>query len=178
MRLQVVAAAVALLACTSGRGNALASGDTPLALGALAPAVSVPTNRGAFDSATSAKPFVLELFAVWCPHCQREVPLLNELERIDGRRADIVAIPASPFSFDHTTMLDAQALQAFVMRFGVGYRVGFDEFYSLSYQYGVAQFPTLFFISADRHVVAVEAGEVPFEQLHADVERLFTPARS
>lgn len=178
MRVHVVAAVVALLVCALGRGSALATGDTPLALGALAPRVSVPTDRGTFDSAASAKPFVLELFAVWCPHCQREVPVLNQLERVDGRRADIVAVPASPFSFDHTTLLDVQALQAFVTHFGVGYRVGFDELYSLSYQYGVAQFPTFFFVSTDRHIVAVEAGEVPFAQLHADIDRLFTPAPS
>jgi thiol-disulfide isomerase/thioredoxin len=154
---------------------AAASNTSPLAVGAEAPPVSEPTARGTFDSATSRKPYVLELFAVWCPHCQREVAVLNQLERTDGNRVDVIAVPASPFGFDKTSILQAADVQAFSQRFGAVYRIGFDGLYSIAYDYGLASFPTIFVVDANRRVSAVETGEVPFEKLHADVMALGAP---
>jgi thiol-disulfide isomerase/thioredoxin len=148
---------------------ARAEGSAQLPIGAPAPAVSEPTAKGAFDSSKSAKPFVVEFFAVWCPHCQREVAVLNELEKADGDRADIIAVPASPFGFDKSSVLQQADVDRFAQQFDVQYRIGFDDLFSASYDYGVASFPTFYVVDASRHVVAVEAGEVPFEKLHADV---------
>ena len=147
----------------------------PVGRRAEAPPFSEPTARGTFDSATSRKPYVLELFAVWCPHCQREVAVLNQLERTDGNRVDVIAVPASPFGFDKTSILQAADVQAFSQRFGAVYRIGFDGLYSIAYDYGLASFPTIFVVDANRRVSAVETGEVPFEKLHADVMALGAP---
>jgi thiol-disulfide isomerase/thioredoxin len=150
-----------------------ASNDTPLAVGATAPAISEPTDRGPFDSAKSQRPYVLEFFALWCPHCQHEVEPLNELQRVDGSRVDIVAVPASPFAFDKTSVLQQTDVDLFARRFHTHYRIGFDGLFFAAYDYGVAYFPTIYFVGVDRRVVAVETGEVPFEKLHADVEAMF-----
>jgi thiol-disulfide isomerase/thioredoxin len=150
-----------------------ASNDTPLAVGAAAPAITEPTERGPYDSSKSERPYVLELFAVWCPHCQHEVVPLNQLQQVDGTRVDIIAVPVSPFSFDRTSVLQSADLDLFARRFHTQYQIGFDGFFSLAYDYGVASFPTFYFVNADRRVVAVEAGEVPFEKLHADVAAMF-----
>jgi thiol-disulfide isomerase/thioredoxin len=152
-----------------------ASGSVPLAVGAPAPAISEPTARGIFDSAASTKPFVVEFFAVWCPHCQREVPVMNELQRVDGNRIDIIAIPASPFAFDKATFLQQADLDQFAERFNTNYRIGFDGLFSSAFDYGLASFPTFYVIGASRHVVAVETGEVPFEKLHADISLALQP---
>jgi thiol-disulfide isomerase/thioredoxin len=144
--------------------------NEPLAVGAVAPALVEPTGSGAFDSTKSGKPYVVEFFAVWCPHCQRETTVLNRLQDADGNRIDIIAVPASPFGFDHTSVLQPADLQAFAQRFDTRYRIGFDGFFSLGYDYGIASFPTFFFVDASRHVTAVESGEIPFEKLHADVD--------
>jgi thiol-disulfide isomerase/thioredoxin len=149
-----------------GPGPAIAD---PLAIGTIAPALSEPTASGTFASAASTKPFVLEFFAVWCPHCQREVPVLNRLQEVDGGRVDIIAVPASTYGFDKTSMLQPADLDTFAKRFNARYRIGFDGFFSLAYDYGVASFPTFYIVGADRRIAAVEAGEVPFEKLHADV---------
>jgi thiol-disulfide isomerase/thioredoxin len=164
---------IAGLSCLSHPLAVRASNDTPLTVGAAAPEISEPTERGPYDSSKSARPYVLELFAVWCPHCQREVAPLNQLQQVDGVRVDIIAVPASPFGFDKTTLLQPADLELFASHFHTQYRIGFDGLFSTAFDYGVAAFPTIYFVNGDRRVVAVESGEVPFEKLHADVDALF-----
>jgi thiol-disulfide isomerase/thioredoxin len=161
---------LSVLAVAAAASPAGAAGNVPLPVGASAPALVEPTGSGAFDSTKSIKPYVVEFFAVWCPHCQRETAVLNRLQDADGNRIDIVAVPASSFGFDQTSVLQPADLQTFAQRFDTRYRIGFDGLFSSSYDYGVAVYPTFFFVSAGRHVVAVESGEVSFDRLHADVD--------
>ena len=176
MRVSIIRALLAVTLLVSGRAAGAAS-DTPLAVGAPAPPVDEPTTAGRFDSTTSGKPYVLEFFAVWCPHCQREAAVVNELQTADGNRVDVIAVPASPFSFDRTTILQQSDLDAFAARYHVRYRIGFDGLYALSNEYGVDAFPTFYFVTRNRTIAAVESGEIPFERLHADVDALFAPPR-
>jgi thiol-disulfide isomerase/thioredoxin len=161
--------AVGALLCFFRAPAVRASDYTPLVVGAAAPAISEPTASGAYDSSKSERPYVLELFAVWCPHCQHEVAPLNQLQQVDGNRVDIIAVPASPFGFDKSSVLQPADLDLFARHFHTQYRIGFDGLFSVAYDYGVASFPTIYFVNSQRRVVAVESGEVPFEKLHADV---------
>jgi thiol-disulfide isomerase/thioredoxin len=167
VRLLPAVTAIALAAASPAPAGA--AGNVPLAVGATAPALVEPTASGTFDSTKSTKPYVIEFFAVWCPHCQRETVALNRLQDADGARIDVIAVPASPFGFDKSSVLQPAELQTFAQRFDTHYRIGFDGLFSSSYDYGVPSFPTFFFVGADRHIVAVESGEIPFEKLHADV---------
>ena len=169
-RLLQLIAFITLCLLWSNAGSAIAANNTTLPIGAPAPAISEPTTKGPFDSTASAKPYVIEFFAVWCPHCQREVPVVNQLARAAGDRADVIAIPASPFGLDDASPLQQTDLDTFVRQFGVDYRIGFDGLFSASFDYGLNAFPTFYFVSADRHVVAVETGEVPLAKLQADLE--------
>jgi len=170
MKRSIAAILFAVATAVLGAQPTAAAGTSPLPVGAPAPPLTEATGATTFDSARSGKPYVVEFFAVWCPHCQRETVPLNRLQDVDGGRIDIIAIPASPFGFDHTSVLQPADLQTFAQRFTIRYRIGFDGFFSTAYDYGVASFPTFYFVGADRHVVAVESGEVPFEKLHADVD--------
>src|ERR1700681_2801593 len=58
-------------------GNVQSASNAPdlakIKVGDAAPAFSVATTNGPFDSAKAGgKPILLEAFATWCPHCQRE----------------------------------------------------------------------------------------------------------
>lgn len=39
-----------------------------------------------------SKPTLLEFYADWCPHCQRMMPIVAELKKIVGDKANIVQI--------------------------------------------------------------------------------------
>ncbi|HMF28152.1 MAG TPA: hypothetical protein VKE42_05235, partial [Candidatus Cybelea sp.] len=41
-------------------------------VGQPAPTFVVATTNGLFDLSKTNRPLVLEVFATWCPHCQRE----------------------------------------------------------------------------------------------------------
>ena len=84
----------------------------------------------------------------------------------------MIAVPASPFGFDQTTVLDASTLVAFASRFHATYPIGNDPFYGVATAYGVATFPVFYVVDGTRHIAAVESGDVPFERLQSDVERL------
>jgi len=171
MRRFLTCALIAALAVVALRiSPSRAAGTVPLELGAPAPALSEPTADGSFDSTKSTKPYLVEFFAVWCPHCQREVPVMNRLQAVDGGRVDIIAVPASPFGFDKSSMLQPADLDTFAQRFDARYRIGFDGLFGLVYDYGVATYPTFYVVGTDRRVAAVESGEVPFEKLHADLQ--------
>ncbi len=168
IRIARVLAAVALVSIWPVPQAARAA-DATLAVGAAAPVVNEPTTKGVFDSSLSKKPYVLEFFAVWCPHCQREAAVMNQLQRIDGDRIDVIAVPASPLGFDHTAALTQADLDQFAHRFDVNYRIGFDGRFTIPSAYGLTMYPTIYVVNAARRIVAVETGEVPFEELDADV---------
>jgi thiol-disulfide isomerase/thioredoxin len=151
---------------------AVAAGTELLPIGAAAPPFSVTTASGTFDTAASTRPYLVEFFAVWCPHCQREVPIMDRIAATDASRIDVIAVPASPFGFDQTTLLDSSTLAAFANRFHATYPIGNDPFFGVATAYGAATFPLFYVVDATRHIIAVETGEVPFEKLQSDVDQV------
>lgn len=39
-----------------------------------------------------SKPTLIEFYATWCPHCQREMPIIDELRNVMGDKANIIQI--------------------------------------------------------------------------------------
>lgn len=80
--------AAALAACPSGTGPAA---------GVLA-GVSVPcmADGQAIDlgAVTAGKPLVINMWAVWCLPCRRELPLFDELAAASGDRLNVLAVHA------------------------------------------------------------------------------------
>ena len=97
MRILALLAAAAFAGC-AGNGQRVSTTATiaPIKVGKAAPAFSVATTGSPFDSTKAgAKPTLLEAFATWCPHCQREIPVLNGLFARYRGRANIVGVSAS-----------------------------------------------------------------------------------
>lgn len=44
------------------------------------------------DAINSANVVLVEFFASWCPHCQRMMPIVAEVKKILGSRAEVIQL--------------------------------------------------------------------------------------
>lgn len=132
-----------------------------LGVGDPAPPFDIRTETGEVKSTKLAgKAWLVEVLAVWCPHCQHEAPWLTDVEKkYDGRIA-VVGIIGSPFSFDGSTPVSQGDVTKFAADFGAGYPIGFDLSGANPNPYLRGGFPSLTLVAPDGKVAWVTAGEV------------------
>jgi cytochrome c biogenesis protein CcmG/thiol:disulfide interchange protein DsbE len=137
-----------------------------ISVGQAAPPFSAATTDGPFDSTKAGgKPILLEAFATWCPHCQREVPILNSLNAKYKGKADVVGVSASPLGMDQATPESQADVVAFMQRFGVRYPIAFDPDLDVAHKYLQGGFPTIVLIGKDGKIEAFGSGEIPAQDL-------------
>ncbi len=161
-----VMAIVILVAVVLASRVPKAASDAPisatLGVGQQAPEFAVATTKGPFDLALSrGKPTLLEVFASWCPHCQREVPVLDRLYATYKSRVNVIAVAGSPYGLDQTQPESQADVVAFMTRFKATYPIAFDPNLDVAHKYLQGGFPTLVLIGADGNVQAIRDGEVP-----------------
>jgi thiol-disulfide isomerase/thioredoxin len=145
-------------------------GDATVVVGSHAPTFSVSTTEGPFDLADVKTPVLLEVFATWCPHCQREVAVLNSLERKYGAQIAFVGVCGSPYSNPETGAPSSQSdVLAFAQAFGVGYPIAFDPEFLVAQKYLKSGFPTIAIIDRNKTVTYIDSGEIPESHLDAAI---------
>jgi thiol-disulfide isomerase/thioredoxin len=153
--------------------NALPSVPHPVKVGARAPAFSVQTPLGAISNDTFAgKPYMLELFATWCPHCQRMTSVLRTLRaKIPESRFGMVSVTGSPYANGSTQgnpIAESQAdVDAFDKYFNVTWPSLFDPNLKTAAAWGLDGFPTIFIVDPSGKVVFARSGEMPLATLLA-----------
>ncbi len=166
----VLALVVVIAVALSSRVPKAAS-DAPISatlhVGEKAPAFVVSTTGGPFDIAhAGGKPTLLEVFATWCPHCQRETSVLNSLYATYKDRLNVVAVSGSPYAIDSTQPESQADVVAFMTKYNVQYPLAFDPDLSVAKSYLQGGFPTLVLIGRDGTVAAIRDGEI----LQADLK--------
>ncbi|GAC1310596.1 MAG: hypothetical protein NVSMB19_24860 [Vulcanimicrobiaceae bacterium] len=161
-----VVAIVILIAVALASRVPKAASDAPisaaLVVGQKAPEFAVATTNGPFDLATSGgKPTLLEVFASWCPHCQREVPALDRLYATYKTKINVLGVAGSPYGLDQTQPESQADVIAFMTKFKATYPIAFDPNLDVAHKYLQGGFPTLVLIGADGTVQAIRDGEVP-----------------
>jgi len=137
-----------------------------IAVGQPAPAFSVATTEGAFDSSKVAgKPILLEAFATWCPHCQREVPVLNALYAKYKGKIGLVGVSASPLGMDSVTPESQADVIAFAEKYGVHYPIAFDPNLDVKQKYLQGGYPTIVLVGSTGKILAIGTGEIDAKQL-------------
>ncbi|HUA07920.1 MAG TPA: TlpA disulfide reductase family protein [Candidatus Acidoferrales bacterium] len=137
-------------------------------MGQKAPEFSIATTAGPFDVATATKPILLEIFATWCPHCQRETAVLNKLFAAYGSRVSFVAVPGSTTAMDGTSPESQFDVLNFQLRFGVKYPIGlYDPNLSVAKLYLKGGYPTIAVIDRNKTISYLNSGEVPYQELAA-----------
>lgn len=141
-------------------------------LGEPAPEFSAATTQGYFDLAKTRKPVFLEVFATWCPHCQRETAIIDELYQKYKDRMDFVAVTGSSVGMDRTSPSSEQDTLNYAQQFHAQYPVAFDGSLSVAKQYLQGGYPTLVVIDRDKKISYLSSGETSF----AELDNAFTSA--
>ena len=159
-------------------GEALPSFDsvstaTDTAIGLPAPVVSGKGFTGTEITTDGAgTPTLLVFLAHWCPHCQREVPLLVEWEK-DGKTptgVDVIAVatgtdPANP-NFPPSEWL---AREEFPALWPV---IADSADKKAANAFGLSGYPFFVLVDAQGNVFKRLSGEIPMDELTAIIDQM------
>jgi thiol-disulfide isomerase/thioredoxin len=169
----IAIAAIAFYFFGAGRRSVQTASQSPIVgkaqIGQPAPTFEVSTTAGLFDLATVGKPVFLEVFATWCPHCQREVPIVERLYRKYGSRVAFVAVSGSDTGMDGTSPSSQLDVLNWARRFNVAYPVAYDPLLNVANLYLQGGFPTFALIDKEKKVRYLTSGEVSYRDLDAAV---------
>ena len=140
------------------------------AVGMLAPVLSGKGFTGnVVTTESTGTPTLLVFLAHWCPHCQREVPLLVEWEKSGKMPAgiDIVAVATGTDSanpnFPPSEWLTRENFPAtWPVMADSADKVGGDAF-------GLTGYPYFVLVGGDGKVLLRTSGEVPMDELTATI---------
>jgi thiol-disulfide isomerase/thioredoxin len=147
--------------------------NAPLVAGVKAPEFTLPTTGGAFDLATVTRPVLIEIFATWCPHCQRETAVMNKLYAAYGKRVAFLAIPGSDTAMDGASPESPFDVLNFTIKFDVKYPTGvYDPNLTVAKLYLRGGYPTIAIIGRDKNIAYINSGEVPYRELAAALDKV------
>jgi peroxiredoxin len=132
-------------------------------------------NRSLSDYA--GKVVVLEFMATWCPHCQAETPIYNQLYDAyvsTGKGVEVIGINATPRGYDNTSPATVNDLKTFRDKHGSKYPLMFDQSLASASAYGVNSYPTVYIVDKDGKIAMQPPTDAlpTYDQLAAKVEEL------
>jgi thiol-disulfide isomerase/thioredoxin len=146
-----------------------------LPAGTVAPSFDLATADGQPYRLTAQRGHVvvLEFFAIWCPHCQHEAPVLDRIAttyRPQGVR--MVSVLANPYGKDFETsggsdrrLANRSDLNWFVQTFHVGWPALIDPTFATVNTYGAGAYPTIYVLDGSGTVRFATSGESSYQQL-------------
>ena len=141
-------------------------------LGQPAPNFEVATTGGLFELSRTDKPVFLEVFATWCPHCQREAAVIDRLYQKYRGRVDFVAVSGSDTAIDGTSSSSQLDVLEWARRFHVEYPVAYDPVLNVANLYLQGGFPTIAIIGRDKRVAYLNTGELSYQDLAGAIEKV------
>ncbi len=152
-------------ASQTNASSAIKAGDT-------APAFAVQTTAGPFDLAQVSTPVLLELFATWCPHCQRETSVMNSVATKYAGKVAIVAVSASPYGMDGSSPESAADVNNFGSTFQVRYPLAYDPQLTVAKEYLKEGFPTIVLIDSSKKIRWITSGETKESDIDAQIQHV------
>ncbi len=138
-----------------------AVGQSKLKVGDTAPTFTIATNAGNFDLAGVSTPVLLEVFAPWCPHCQKEAPILNDLATKYAGKLAIVSVSGDAVDLDHNTAESESNIHLFADQYQTRYPIAFDRDLKVATLYLHTGFPSVYVIDAKKRIRFQQEGEIP-----------------
>jgi peroxiredoxin len=160
-------------------GAGVPSDASHVSVGSDAPNFTVQDIDGNNHSLSdyAGKVVVLEFMATWCPHCQAETPLYNQLYDTyvtTGKGVEVLGINATPRGYDNTSPATVNDLKTFRDKHGSKYPLLFDATLASAKSYGILSYPSVYIIGKDGKVAyQPPTDSLPtYEQLSAKIEEL------
>ncbi len=160
----------------------LAPAPNQLAVGTAAPDFDLATTDGQHYRLSSLRgqPVLLEFYAVWCPHCQAEAPVMTKLSSTFGPKGlKVLSILASPYGRDYETSngtnlnpATAADLAWYAQTFAVTFPMLIDPTFATVNQYGINSYPTIYLVDGNGIVRYVGTGEVAYDTLSTAIAPL------
>ena len=147
------------------------------AAGSKAPPLELKAPLDTITSASLAgKPYMLEIFATWCPHCQRMTSVLRKLRaQFPEDRLAMLSVTGSPYGKDSTAdnMLpeSQQDVDAFEREFNTTWPTIFDPNLTVAHTWGLDGFPSIYVVNGKGTIVYSGSGEVTQGVLAAAVRK-------
>jgi thiol-disulfide isomerase/thioredoxin len=152
----------------------------PLKVGMTAPNFNLATIDGKNYqlSALRGHPVLLEFFAVWCPHCQAEAPILNNLDKAYASKGlQTLSILASPYDRTHdatgsTNPVTKDDITWFKNTYNVAHPMLIDPNFSTVNKYGANSYPTIYILDKNGVIRYTNGGlgDRPYQTLAHGVD--------
>ena len=140
-------------------------------LGQVAPQFSAATNHGYFDLAKTSKPVFLEVFATWCPHCQRETAIIDKLYQRYKGEVDFVGVSGSTTGMDGQSPSSELDVLNFASAMHAQYPLAYDGSLAIAHKYLQGGFPTLVVIGRDKRIRYISSGETSYGELDSAIRK-------
>ena len=139
-------------------------------LAVTAPEFEVATTAGLFNLEKTHKPVFLEIFATWCPHCQRETAVIDRLyAEYHNRKWISLGSPAAIRRWMEPRRHRSDVFDW--VKFDVKYPVGYDPIPDVADLYLAGGFPTIAVIDKSKTIVYLNSGEIGYDELAGAIEK-------
>ncbi len=149
-----------------------------LPLRSVAPDFRLVTVAGRHYRLSSLRghPVLLEFIAVWCPHCQREAPIINRIHAqyssATGHGLTMLSILANPYgrayeATGNTRLADRRDITWFQRTFHTHEPILIEPTFATVNRYGVGAYPTIYILDGKGVVRYVSQGDVSYGTLAA-----------
>lgn len=163
--------------------NSLHPLQHPLAVGTVAPDFDLAAADGQREHLADARGHVvlLDFFAVWCDHCQREAPIVDRLVTAYGPKGlRVLDILASPYGKDYgttgdTRLADRGDIDWYARTFHLHRPILIDPHFATVNRYGAYSYPTIYVLDARGVIRYAAVGEQPYQTLAAAVRAAGAP---
>lgn len=167
-------AAIAVIAVLSSSGSGSSGNFTPnnqglLKVGSQAPDFTINTvNGGSASLKGSNEATMLVFFATWCPHCNREAPILSDISKnYSNLRVMMISVPQKKTGWEAGD--SPQKVREFVNHYDIKGPAAYNP--ALGERYKVTGTPTIYILNKNDKIVAANTGEVPEDVLKGWIQK-------
>lgn len=154
---------------------------TPVAEGRPAPDFNLPAADGKNYSLSQflGKVVLVEFFAPWCPHCQADSTIMNQVYDKYKDKIQMLMVSAHPYGLGweegQSNPIQMSDITWFRDNFHIQYPMLLDKAVKAGDDYGIAYFPTIYIIGKDgtvfSRILAERGNAITVERVSGELDK-------